>query len=108
MIPGSTTEVWEADNFLASHKDSYRTKMGYGSEDFIIAIVGSQLLYKGLWLEQALVLQALLPIIPHLENDGNSNSHFRIIVIAGGSNSNYSMAVEVKQAIFFVIFTSHW
>nr|GMD31581.1 Phosphatidyl-myo-inositol mannosyltransferase [Ipomoea batatas] len=94
VIPGSTTEVWEADNFLASHKDSYRTKMGYGSEDFIIAIVGSQLLYKGLWLEQALVLQALLPIIPHLENDGNSNSHFRIIVIAGGSNSNYSMAVE--------------
>ncbi|VFQ94688.1 unnamed protein product [Cuscuta campestris] len=94
VIPGSTSEVWEAANFLASNTDSYRAKMGYGSGDFIIVILGSQLLYKGLWLEQALILQSLQPILLHMENDGSSKSHFKVIVLAGGSNSNYTMAVE--------------
>ncbi|XP_031111693.1 uncharacterized protein LOC116015682 isoform X2 [Ipomoea triloba] len=90
---GSATEAWEADNFMASNKDGLRAKMEYEPDDFIIAIVGSQLLYKGLWLEHALVLQALLPIIQGFQKDGNSIS-FKIIVLAGSSNSNYSMVVE--------------
>ncbi|CAH9096717.1 unnamed protein product [Cuscuta europaea] len=94
VIPGSITEVWEAASFLASSNDSFRAKMDYGLEDFIIVIVGSQLLYKSLLLEQALVLQSLRPIFQQSENDGNSNSHFKMIVLTGGSNSNYTMAVE--------------
>lgn len=100
---GSATEAWEADNFMALNKDSLRTKMEYEPDDFIIAIVGSQLLYKGLWLEHALVLQALLPIMERFQRDGNLSSHFKIIVLAGSSNSNYSMVVEVKQISFLLI-----
>nr|GME17197.1 Phosphatidyl-myo-inositol mannosyltransferase [Ipomoea batatas] len=95
---GSATEAWEADNFIASNKDGLRAKMEYEPDDFIIAIVGSQLLYKGLWLEHALALQALLPIIQGFQKDGNSIS-FKIIVLAGSSNSNYSMVVEVDDRV---------
>nr|GMC69120.1 uncharacterized protein LOC109185220 isoform X1 [Ipomoea batatas] len=96
---GSATEAWEADNFIASNKDGLRAKMEYEPDDFIIAIVGSQLLYKGLWLEHALALQALLPIIQGFQKDGNSIS-FKIIVLAGSSNSNYSMVVETIALTF--------
>lgn len=94
VIPGSPKEAWEVDTFMAVSNDNLRAKMDYAPEDFVIVVVGSQLLYKGLWLEQALVLQALLPVFPELTNDGNSNSRFKIVVLTEGSNTNYSVAVE--------------
>ena len=95
VIPGSPAEVWEVDNFIASHRDSPRVKMGYGPDDFVIALVRSQFLYKGLWLEHALILQALLPLVAEFPVDNNSNSHLKIIIISGNSANNYSVAVEV-------------
>lgn len=103
VIPGSPKEAWEVDTFMAVSNDDLRAKMDYAAEDFVIVVVGSQLLYKGLWLEQALVLQALLPVFPELMNDGNSNSHFKIVVLTEGSNTNYSVAVEVKDLFFFFL-----
>ncbi|XP_052171310.1 uncharacterized protein LOC127787353 isoform X2 [Diospyros lotus] len=94
VIPGSPAEAWEADNFMVSHKDSPCEKMDYGPDDFLIVIVGSQFLYRGLWLEHAFILKALLPIFMDFPSDENSNSGLKIIVLSGDSTSNYSVAVE--------------
>lgn len=96
VIPGSPAEAWEADTTMALNKDDIRLKMGLEANDFVIAVVGSQFLYRGLWLEHALVLQALLPVFAGFPFDNNSNSRLKIIVLSGDSTSNYSMAVEVR------------
>ncbi|XP_040954206.1 uncharacterized protein [Gossypium hirsutum] len=90
VIPGSPAVVWKGENAMDLLKDSQRIKMGYGPDEVLIAIVGSQFMYKGLWLEHALILQALLPLFA----DNNSNSHPKIIILSSDSTSNYSMAVE--------------
>lgn len=104
VIPGSPTEAWEADNFIALDKSNIRSSMDYGPNDFIIVILGNQLLYKGLWLEHALVLQALLPILKDFPEDGNSSSLLKLIILSGDSSSNYSKAVEVKQFSLILVF----
>ena len=55
VIPGTPAEAWEADTVMALHKDNLRVKMGYELEDAVIAIVGSQFMYRGLWLEHAVI-----------------------------------------------------
>jgi hypothetical protein len=95
VIPGSPAEVWEADTTMALYNDDIRVKMGYEPTDIVIAVVGSQFLYRGLWLEHALVLKALLPLLQDFPLDSNSISHLKIIVLSGDSTGNYSAAVEV-------------
>ncbi|XP_047319533.1 uncharacterized protein LOC124923611 [Impatiens glandulifera] len=95
VIPGSPAVAWEADTILATYiDDNPRAEMGYGLDDFIIVIVGSKFLYKSLWLEHALVLKALSPFSTDLLSDKSSNAQVKIIILAGDSASNYSMAVE--------------
>ncbi|KAE8679541.1 hypothetical protein F3Y22_tig00111398pilonHSYRG00095 [Hibiscus syriacus] len=93
-IPGSLTAVWKGENTMNLYKDNQRKKMGYGPDKVLIAIVGSQFMYRGLWLEHALILQALLPLFSDFSSDNNSNSHPKIIVLSCDSTGNYSMAVE--------------
>ncbi|XP_043715599.1 uncharacterized protein LOC122663996 [Telopea speciosissima] len=86
VIPGSPAEAWEADNFLALYsRDDLRVKLGFKPDDFIVAIVGSQFSYSGLWLEHSLVLQALLPLL-------DSDSRVKVGILSG--NSNYKVAME--------------
>lgn len=95
VIPGSPAEAWKAEALKVLDKDDLRLKMGYRADDLIIVMVGSQFMYRGMWLEHALVLQALLPLLADFPADGNANSHLKVIVLTGDSTSNYSMAVEV-------------
>lgn len=96
VIPGSPAESLEADAFMASEKDNMRTMMGYGPEDVIIAIVGSQFMYKGSWLGHAIVLQALSPLLADFPlSKDNSSAHLQIIVHTFDSTNNYSVALEV-------------
>lgn len=102
VIPGSPAEALEADAFMAVHKENLRISMGYGPDDVIIAIVGSQFLYKGMWLGHAVVLQALSPLLVDFPlSKDNSSAQLRIIVHSGELTNNYSMALEV---FFFSIF----
>ena len=96
VIPGSPAEAWEADNFMVSYKDRLRVNMDYGPDNFVVVIVGSQLLYRGLWLEHAFVLKALLPLSEEFPSDENSNSHLKIIILSGDYNTNNSVVVDVK------------
>ncbi|KAK6920052.1 Glycosyl transferase, family 1, partial [Dillenia turbinata] len=91
VIPGSPAEAWEADRFF---KENLRSQMGFVADDFVIAIVGSQYLYRGLWLEHALVLQALRPVFEDFSGDEDSKSHFKIVILSGDSSSNYSTVIE--------------
>ncbi|KAH6786132.1 hypothetical protein C2S51_038587 [Perilla frutescens var. frutescens] len=88
VIPGSPAGVWEAEKLMASYKNTLHPRIHHGSEDFSIAIVGSQLLYRGLWLEHAFILQALYPVFTDF------SGHLKILILAGDSTSNYSNAVE--------------
>ncbi|KAF5464390.1 hypothetical protein F2P56_014467 [Juglans regia] len=94
VIPGSPAEAWEADTVMASHKDNLHFRMGYEPEYAVIAIVGSQFLYKSLWLEHAIILQALLPVVLEFPLDNSSNSQLKIIVLSGDSTSNYGAVIE--------------
>ncbi|XP_010522929.1 PREDICTED: uncharacterized protein LOC104801379 [Tarenaya hassleriana] len=82
VIPGSPAEAWK-NNLESPQKD-----------EIAIAVVGSQFLYRGLWLEHALVLQALLPLFSDSSRQSYNNSHLKIVVLGGHSASNYSIAVE--------------
>jgi glycosyltransferase involved in cell wall biosynthesis len=94
VIPASLTKAWEADNYMALPKVNPKVKIEFDQNDFVIAIVGSQLLYKGLWLEHTAILQALLPISKQLSVDDSSNSRLKIIILTGDTSGNYSVVVE--------------
>ncbi|KAE8721467.1 rRNA-processing protein FCF1-like protein [Hibiscus syriacus] len=95
VIPGSPADVWKGESAMYSYKDNnLHTSMGYGPDELVIAIVGSQFMYRGFWLEHALILQALLPLFADFSSDNSFNSLPKIILLSGDSTSNYSMAVE--------------
>nr|POE66506.1 hypothetical protein CFP56_68422 [Quercus suber] len=92
----TSAEAWEADIVMALHKDNLHVKMGYELEDAVIAIVGSQFMYRGLWLENAIILQALLPVLSNFPLDNNFNSNLEIVVLSGHSTSNYGMEIAIN------------
>lgn len=98
VIPGTPEEAWDAANMLTIDRSNVHVKIEKSSNDFNILIVGCQLLYKGLWLEHALVLKALLPVVEDFRSDSSIDTHLKIIFLVGDSNSNYSVAVETMAA----------
>lgn len=101
VIPGSPEEAWKANKELAPVRDNIHLNMEYGPDKFVVAVVGSQLSYRGLWLEHAFVLKALYPL---LMDFGDSSSCLKIIISAGDSTSNYSSIVEVRvQSILLLL-----
>ncbi|KAJ4957164.1 hypothetical protein NE237_013947 [Protea cynaroides] len=95
VIPGSPAEAWEANNFMALYnRDDLRIRLGFKQDDFIVAIVGSQFSYSGLWLEHSLVLQALLPLLRDFPSDINSDSLIKVSILSGNSTGNYKVALE--------------
>uniref|UniRef100_A0A803M337 Glycosyl transferase family 1 domain-containing protein n=1 Tax=Chenopodium quinoa TaxID=63459 RepID=A0A803M337_CHEQI len=94
VVPGSPTEAWEADSLMSFNQEQVYAKMGFAADDFVIAVVGSQFMYKGLWLEQALILQALKPLLTEFLPDDRSDSGFKLIILTGDSEGNYTKAVE--------------
>ncbi|KZV38029.1 hypothetical protein F511_25255 [Dorcoceras hygrometricum] len=94
VIPNSPQEAWKAEKLMVPHEDDEHPliKSGTdGTDDFVIAVVGHQLLYKGLWLEHTLVLQALYPLLTVFSN---SSSGLKIVILAGDPTSKYKTAVE--------------
>ncbi|XP_031393102.1 uncharacterized protein LOC116204888 isoform X2 [Punica granatum] len=92
VVPGSPAEALEVDSVVALNEGKPREENGLGSKDFVITIVGSRFFYKGLWLEHALVLKAIQPLLLDCNND--PTSRLRVLIFCGTSSSNYSVAVE--------------
>ncbi|KAL3829708.1 hypothetical protein ACJIZ3_018510 [Penstemon smallii] len=91
VIPGSPEEAWKADKLMVPLEDNLSLKVQYKPHGFIVAIVGSRILYRGQWLDHAFVLQALYPLLTDFKD---SNSRLKIIILSENSSSNYSSVVE--------------
>ncbi|KAH9625223.1 hypothetical protein KSS87_019919 [Heliosperma pusillum] len=98
VIPGTPTEAFEANSLTALNKEQHQSTMGLVDDDFVVAVVGSQFMYKGLWLEHALVLKALKPLFAEISSDINFRAGLKIVVLTGDSTGNYSKAVEAISA----------
>ncbi|EPS70431.1 hypothetical protein M569_04330 [Genlisea aurea] len=91
VIPGSSMEAWEVGEVTKDKKDN-TSAVGKDFETFfVVAIVGSSLVYKGRWLEHALVLKALHPF---LRSFSGSGTHLKIVILTGSSTPDYSSVVE--------------
>lgn len=75
--------------------ENIRSGIGYKDDDFVIAVVGSQFLYRGLWLEHALVLRALNSVLESSSN-GLWRGHLKVAFLGGSLNSNYTRALKVS------------
>lgn len=106
VIPSFPAEALEAEIDVTSDADNLRAKMGYANDDLIVAVVGSQFLYRGMWLEHAMILQAMLPLLHEFSLDEHYNSHLKIFVLSGDSNSNYTMAVEVHVCFDLLLYVN--
>lgn len=96
VIPGFASEALEAERLFSFNKENNsRDDMGYDREDLVVAVVGSQFLYSGLWVEHTLVLQSLLPLLSNSRSDTLSNSHFKVGILSGNATSAYKVALEV-------------
>ncbi|ONK68917.1 uncharacterized protein A4U43_C05F17380 [Asparagus officinalis] len=95
VIPSSATEAWRARVlFPVQSGHDLRAKMGFGTEDFLIAVVGSQFSYSGMWLEYALVLQALAPVFKEMTSEGTSYIPLKVGISSVNSSDAHKMALE--------------
>lgn len=106
VIPGSPAEMLETYNFLALNRGhDARIGMAYASNDFVVAITGSQFSYNGSWLEHTIVLKALAPLIADFCPDSSSTCHLKVGIVSGNSSSSYKVALEVRAwALAYSIF----
>ncbi|XP_076903465.1 uncharacterized protein LOC143558524 [Bidens hawaiensis] len=93
VVPG-TPVTCKVDNPTVIHDENARVNMNIGIDDFVVGIVGSEFLYKGIWLEHALVLKALLPLLAKFPVGDSSTPCIKIIVFSQDLTSNYSAAME--------------
>lgn len=92
VIPGLPVEAWSASKQLALYdRKDPRFEMGFESEDFIIAIVGSQFSYSGMFLEHALVLQSLAPVL----HEFSSVSRVKVGILSQNPNNPPNSSLEV-------------
>ncbi|KAH9616856.1 hypothetical protein KSS87_006736 [Heliosperma pusillum] len=98
VIPATPTEVREAESVTAVTKEPLQSKLGLTDDDFVVVVVGSQFMYKGLPLEHALILQALKPLLADISSDIGLSSGLKIFVLTGDSTGNYAKAVEAISA----------
>ncbi|XP_078429041.1 glycosyl transferase family 1 protein [Wolffia australiana] len=91
VVPGSPAEAWEVHRRVsANNGHDRRLELGYSEEDFLIGILCSQFSYSGLWLELALVLQAVAP----LRQEFSSASHLKVFILNGDLTDSYKSALE--------------
>ncbi|XP_071735917.1 uncharacterized protein [Rutidosis leptorrhynchoides] len=94
VIPGSPSRACKLDDSVTVNEQNVRLRMNIGARDFVIAVTGSQFLYKGLWVEHALVLQALSPLLTEFHINDSSSPQLKIIILSQDLTSNYSAALE--------------
>ena len=95
VIPGIPNESSEWDTLTFLDKKQLQAKMDLVDDDFVIAVVSSQFMYKGLWLDHTLTLQALKPLLIDLSSNNSANSGLNIFVLTGDSTGNYTQRADV-------------
>ncbi|KAI3701268.1 hypothetical protein L2E82_45919 [Cichorium intybus] len=94
VIPGSPSKACKIENSTIIHQQNLGVNMNIRVDDFVVAIVGTEFLYKGIWLEHALVLQALFPLLEHFQIGDNLSPRLKILILSHDLTGNYSAAIE--------------
>ncbi|XP_023751980.2 uncharacterized protein LOC111900339 isoform X1 [Lactuca sativa] len=96
VIPGSPSKACKIEDSTIIHEGNHLrvNMMNIGVDDFVVAIVGSEFLYKGIWLEHALVLRALFPLLAEFQISDNFSPRLKILIFTHDLTGNYSSAIE--------------
>uniref|UniRef100_A0ACD5VME3 Uncharacterized protein n=1 Tax=Avena sativa TaxID=4498 RepID=A0ACD5VME3_AVESA len=95
VIPGSPAVAFQADRFIAKSCDQdVRIGLSLGSRDFVIALVGSQFSYGRLLMEEALVLQAVGPLLQQYPSENSTQTGLKVRILTGNVTDNHRMALE--------------
>lgn len=95
VIPGSPAVAFQADRFIAkSYDQDVRIGLSLSSRDFVIAVVGSQFSYGGLLMEEALVLQAVRPLLQQYPSENSTQTGLKVRILTGNVTDKHRMALE--------------
>lgn len=101
VIPGSPREAIQADSFIAkSNHQDVRISLGLGPNDFVIAIVGSPFSYGRNLIEEALILQAVSPLVQQYSSENSTQSDLKVRIFTGTITEKYKMALEVMTTLY--------
>uniref|UniRef100_A0A453F2P4 Glycosyl transferase family 1 domain-containing protein n=1 Tax=Aegilops tauschii subsp. strangulata TaxID=200361 RepID=A0A453F2P4_AEGTS len=95
VIPGSPAPAFQADRFIAKNYDKdVRISLSLGPRDFVIAMVGSQFSYDGLLMEEALVLQAVGPLLQQYPSENSTQTELKVRILTGNQTDKHRIALE--------------
>ncbi|OEL21462.1 hypothetical protein BAE44_0017521 [Dichanthelium oligosanthes] len=95
MVPGSPSEVFQADSFNAkSNHQDVRISLGLSPKDFLIAIVGTPFSYGENLIEEALVLQAVGPLLQQYRSENSTQSELKVKIFTGNITEKHRMVLE--------------
>ncbi|VAH77662.1 unnamed protein product [Triticum turgidum subsp. durum] len=98
VIPGSPAPAFQADRFIVKNYDKYvRISLSLGPRDFVIAMVGSQFSYDGLLMEEALVLQAVGPLLQQYPSENSTQTELKVRILTGNQTDKHRIALEVRM-----------
>jgi hypothetical protein len=96
VIPGSPSEVFQADNFIAKHyHQDARISLGLSPKDFVIAIVGTPFSYGQNLMEETLILQAVGPLIQQYHSENSTTSELKVKIFSRNITEKHRMILEV-------------
>lgn len=96
VVPGSPSGACEIDNSNIINDENLRVKLNIKVTDVVVGIVGSEFLYKGIWLEHAFVLKALFPLLAKFPAGSSLSPQLKIVILSQDLTGNYSAVIEVK------------
>lgn len=98
VIPGSPAVAFQADRFIVKNYDKdVRISLSLGPRDFVIAMVGSQFSYDGLLMEEALVLQAVGPLLQQYPSENSTQTELKVRILTGNQTDKHRIALEVRM-----------
>ncbi|KAG8056152.1 hypothetical protein GUJ93_ZPchr0001g32867 [Zizania palustris] len=95
VIPGSPVVSFQTDRITSrSYDQDMRVSMGLGLSDFVIAIVASQFSYSGFFMEEALVLQAIGPLLEQYPSQNSTQLDLKVRILTENVTEKHRMFLE--------------
>ncbi|KAL5222284.1 hypothetical protein ABZP36_026997 [Zizania latifolia] len=95
VIPGSPVVSLQTDRITSrSYVQDVRVSMGLGLSDFVIAIVGSQFSYGGFLMEEALLLQAVGPLLQQYPSENTTQFDLKVRILTENITEKHRMVLE--------------
>jgi hypothetical protein len=98
VIPGPPSEAF-------SYHEDVRISLGLSPKDFLIAIVGTPFSYGDNLMEEALVLQAVSPLLRRYHSENSAQSELKVKIFTGNITEKHRMALEVIYFVFIPVWS---